>query len=117
VQAQLDANKARDSLEAAQKAAGLISETTLEREAKKQQSDVVSTLQSSLDFFSRAASFKTDVRANVDAVIGNLDYAVNAFEQRAETWKGAATDRIKNIAGGVKAVSEALRPHSIPYRW
>lgn len=108
VQGQLEANKARDALEVAQKAAGLIEYTTLEQEAKRKQDTAINALQSSLDFFTKVQDFKTDVRANVDAVIDNLDYTLKRFSARAQTWKAGATDEIGKIAAVVKSEFEAL---------
>lgn len=108
VQGQLEANKARDALEIAQKAAGLIEYTTLEQEAKRKQSDAVSALQSTLDFFVKAADFKTDIRGNVNLILDQLDYTLKAVVARSATWKAAATDEIGKVAANIKVVGEAL---------
>lgn len=117
VQGQLDANKARDALEMAQKAAGLIEETTLEKEAKKKQSEVVDMLQSSLSFFTQVQELKTDVRGNVDLLLNTLDYTLKRVTTRTAAWKASATDEVKHIADNVKsvfeAVSAALNPMSL----
>jgi hypothetical protein len=108
VQGQLEANKARDALEIAQKQAGLIEYTTLEQQAKKKQSDAVSALQSTLDFFVKAADFKTDIRGNVNLILDELDYTLKAVVARSATWKAAATDEIGKVAANIKVIGEAL---------